>query len=217
MSGEAEVLAGRYDLLLYQHITKLHLTCIDINADMLNNVSDYLISNGVEHFKTIKADANDIPLDNNSMNCIFTFNAVHHFDFAMFLEKSASALKKDGRIFIYTRLRSQNAGSIWGRYFPFFSEKETRLYELEEMKGWVQSIDTLNLETVKPFKYRRLSTMERLMEQVRAKHYSTFSLYEEDELDETLETFQSTIRAQFQDTNRIEWFDENILLVLQKK
>lgn len=209
--------AGRYDRLLFQHITNLHLTCVDINERMLKKVSDYLKSHGIDNFKTIKADANDIPLENNSMDCIFTFNAVHHFDFVKFLGKSARALKRDGRVFIYTRLRSQNARSIWGRYFPLFSEKEIRLYELEEMKQWVQSVDSLSLEVIRSFKYKRLSTIERLVEQVRARHYSTFSLYEEDELDGALKTFQESIRARFQDTNRIEWFDENILLVLKPK
>ena len=123
------------------------------------------------------------------MDCIFTFNAVHHFDFTKFLEKSARALKREGRIFIYTGLRSQNARSIWGCYFPLFSKKETRLYELEEMKRWVQSTDSSSLETVRPFKYKRLSTIERLIEQVKTRHYSTFSLYEENELDGALETF----------------------------
>jgi len=32
--------AGRYDLLLFQYINNLHLTCIDINEHMLAKVSD---------------------------------------------------------------------------------------------------------------------------------------------------------------------------------
>jgi len=59
--------------------------------------------------------------------------------------------------------------------------------------------------------------MEQLVEKVKKRHYSTFSLYEEDELDEALKTFQKNIRRQFQDTNQIDWFDENILLVLKPK
>ena len=77
--------AGRYDLLLFQHIRHLHLTCIDNNEHMLEKVSDYLLSKGIDNFLTIKADANDVPLENNSMDCIFTFNAVHHFYFTKFL------------------------------------------------------------------------------------------------------------------------------------
>jgi hypothetical protein len=31
-------------------------------------------------------------------------------------------LKGAGRLFIYTRLRSQNRRNIWGRFFPRFHE-----------------------------------------------------------------------------------------------
>ena len=208
--------AGRYDLLLFQHLSNLHLTCVDINEHMLEKVSDYLLGQGFNNYLTVRADANVLPLENNSMDFIFTFNAIHHFDFVKFLENSARALKGDGRTFIYTRLRSQNAGSIWGRYFPLFSEKETRLHELEEMKNWIHSTDSLSLETVRPFKYKRLCTLERLVEQVITRHYSTFSLYEENELDGAVETFQENIKKEFQNMNEIEWCDENILLVLRR-
>jgi len=209
--------AGRYDLLLFQHLNNLHLTCIDINESMLQQVSDYLTCHGITNCKTIKADAYDIPLEDNSMDCIFTFNAIHHFDFVQFIEKSAKVIKEDGRIFIYTRLRSQNANSIWGQYFPLFSETETRLYELDEVKRWIKSVDSLKLEIAKPFKYKRNFTMEQLLEKVKKRHYSTFSLYEEAELNVALKTFQENMRRKFKDTTRIYWFDENILLVLKKK
>ncbi len=209
--------AGRYDLLLFQHLNNLHLTCIDINESMLQQVSGYLTCHGITNIKTIKTDADDIPLEDNSMDCIFTFNSIHHFDFVKFMEKSSKAIKGDGRIFIYTRLRSQNARSIWGQYFPLFSESETRLHELDEMEQWVQSIDSLRVEIAKPFKYKRNATMEQLVGKVKKRHYSTFSLYEEDELSAALKTFQESIRSAFKDTTKIEWFDENILLILGAK
>ena len=88
------------------------------------------------------------------------------------------------------------------------------MYELDEMKQWIQSVDSLKLETAKLFKYKRNATMEQLLEKARKRHYSTFSLYEEDELREALKAFQETIRRKFADTTKIEWFDENILLIL---
>lgn len=209
--------AGRYDLLLFQYINNLHLTCIDINDSMLRQVADYLTSHKITNFKTIKADAEVIPLKNNSMDCILNFNAIHHFDFVKFIEKSEKIIKKDGRIFIYTRLRSQNAKSVWGKHFPMFSKKETRLYELYEIEQWVKSIDSIILEVAKPFKYKRVSSLEQLVEKVKARNYSTFSLYKDDELDEALYTFQENIREQFLSINNIEWFDENILLILKPK
>lgn len=206
---------GRYDLLLFKYVNNLQLTCIDINERMLEEVSNYLRRNGYGNVKTIKANADDIPLDNDTMDCIFTLNAIHHFDFVKFLEKSSRVIKENGKIFIYTRLRSQNARNIWGQYFPQFSEQETRLYELNEMVRWIETIDSLKVETIKSFEYQRNTTLEHLIKQVKAKHYSTFSLYKENELDEAIKTFQENIKTQFSDTNEIKWTDENILLVLK--
>ncbi len=85
------------------------------------------------------------------------------------------------------------------------------------MKQWIKSVDSLRLETAKSFKCKRNTTLKQLVEKVKKRHYSTFCLYEEDELNEALKTFQENIRGQFQDVNQIEWFDENILLVLKPK
>ena len=182
---------------------------------MLEHVSDYLTNHSFTQFETFQAGAEDFPLENNSMDCVLTFNAVHHFDFVKFIEKAAQVINPDGKIFIYTRSRSQNAGNIWGQYFPSFAEKETRLYELSEMDGWIQSVGSITIETVKSFKFKRNSTLERLVEKAQGKHYSTFSLYEEQELDEALNAFQDNIKNAFEKTDQIEWFDENVLLVLK--
>ena len=208
---------GRYDLLLFEHLNNLHLMCIDINGYMLKQASCYLKSHGITNFETIKAHAEVIPLEDNSVDCILTFNAVHHFDFVNFIKKSQKIIKQDGIIFIYTRLRSQNARNIWGKYFPLFFEKESRLYDFHHIEQWIHSVESLRLETAKLFKYRRNETMGQLAEKVKAKHYSTFALYQDDELDEALKIFQESLKGQFQDTNQIEWFDENILLVLKAR
>ena len=209
--------AGRYDLLFFQHLKNLYLTCIDINESMLMETSNYLKNNGITDFKTMKSDVNELQLENHSMDCIFTFNAIHHFDFIKLIKNAERAIKKTGLIFIYTRLRSQNARSIWGQHFPLFTEKETRLYELYEMKQWIKSVDSLRLETAKSFKCKRNTTLKQLVEKVKTKHYSTFSLYKENELDEALRIFQKNIKRHFHDTNKIEWFAENILLILKPK
>ncbi|MEN8129778.1 MAG: class I SAM-dependent methyltransferase [Pseudomonadota bacterium] len=208
---------GRYDLLLFHHLNNLHLTCIDINEHMLKQVSRYLSDHEISNYKTMKSDAGGVPLKDNSMDCILTFNAIHHFDFAKFVEKCWKVLKEDGKIFIYTRLRSQNAKNIWGLYFPFFLEKETRLYELNEIEEHIQASGLLALEKVQCFQYQRNSTLSRLVEKAKAKHYSTFSLYLENEFNESLNVFQENIRKTFPNTDRIEWVDENILLVLTPK
>jgi 2-polyprenyl-3-methyl-5-hydroxy-6-metoxy-1,4-benzoquinol methylase len=206
---------GRYDLLLFQHVENLHLTCVDINESMLEQASDYLRSNQVTNFKTVQARAETFPLEDGSMDGLITFNAIHHSDFVRFVERAAQTVNPDsGRIFIYTRSTTQNSRNIWGEYFPGFAEQETRLHEIEEMEEMIQSADGVRLDTAISFKYGRMASLDELVEKALARHYSTFSLYDEDELDTAIEVFQRNIEDAFDDTDRIEWFDENVLLTL---
>ena len=45
-------------------------------------------------------------------------------DLGRFLAAGARVLKPGGLLFIYTRTPQQNARTIWGRYFPGFTEHE---------------------------------------------------------------------------------------------
>ncbi len=208
--------AGRYCLKLFQHLDILHLTCIDVNESMLEQASNCLRTAGITNFKTIKSPAEDIPLADSSMDYIFSFNAIHHFDFVKFIKKAAGVIRDRGSIFLYTRLRSQNAKNIWGRYFPSFLVKENRLYELEELEGMIEPIESLTVECVKQFKYRRNASLSQLTNLARNSHYSTFSLYQKDEHEAALKGFQENITRHFSNPEEIEWFDENTLLVVRK-
>jgi len=72
----------------------------------------YLIENKFKNFCARHGDASKLPLENNSMDCIMTFNAIHHFDLEKFFSEVYGSLKDSGRLFIYTRLRNQNYRSI---------------------------------------------------------------------------------------------------------
>ncbi len=207
--------AGRYCLFLLEHLNNPHLVCVDINEAMLEETSRYLNRNGATNFRTFRASADSFALEPKSMDCLFTFNAIHHFDFVKFLKGACEALRPGGRLFIYTRLRSQNARNIWGRHFPRFSEIETRLHELDVMVKWTESVDSMELETAKYFKYERSASLVELVEKVRARHYSTFSLYSPEDLAVSLEIFKKNIAKAFQDLDNIKWVDENILLVIK--
>ena len=204
--------AGRYDLLLFRHLTNLRLACLDVNREMLAQLSRHLDQNGVHDFETIIASVEDMTLEDDSLDCVFTFNAVHHFDFPLFLAKAGSAIRKDGLIFIYTRTPDQNAGSVWGRHFPGFCEKETRLYRLEEMERCIGETGQLRMIAAKTFRFARTSSLERLLEQARSRHYSTFSLYAEAEFEKACQTFEDAVRRQFDDPAKVAWRDQNILL-----
>jgi len=207
--------AGRYDLKLFRNLRgKLHLSCLDCNREMLEQLSDYLSRHKIRDFRTLESPAETLPLEDSSLDCVFTFNAIHHFDFSRFLEEASRVLKDRGRLFIYTRLRSQNSRNIWGRYFPKFNEKETRLHELGELEESVEAVPKLKLESVEVFRYRRQASLGSLIDRARNGHYSTFHLYSEKELKEALEEFEENLRRDFSDSRNISWFDENVLLVL---
>ncbi|UCD84522.1 MAG: class I SAM-dependent methyltransferase [Deltaproteobacteria bacterium] len=207
---------GRYDIKLFQHLgKKLHLACIDHNDDMLNELNKNFQGRKIENYKSIRASAMALPLEINSLDAIFTFNAVHHFKLLDFLREACRVLKNRSHLFIYTRLRSQNKRNIWGRFFPEFYQREKHLYELSELRKTLKRIPILILESIEYFKYRRTAKLERLISQASDHHYSTFYFYNKKEFGESLKKFQENITRHFQDLNRITWDDENILLAIR--
>jgi len=209
---------GRYDLLLLKYLnSKLKLTCADVNSDMLNTLEKNFINNGISDFTSVVAKAENIPAEDNTYDCIFTFNAVHHFNLLTFLHESSRILKVGGNIFIYTRLLDQNRRNIWGSYFPLFNKKENRLYTFSRLVNTVEEVPNLYIKSVEYYKYGRVATLTQLINRIRSHHYSTFFLYLSEELEEAIKGFTNNIENNFKDTGRVNWFDENILFMIGKK
>ncbi len=207
---------GRYSLELLRCLEdKCYLHCIDSNENMLKHLKDYLTEQNTMNFCVRPGDANKLPLENDSMDCIVTFNAIHHFDIQKFLEEALGSLKEDGQLFIYTRLRNQNSRNIWGQYFPLFTEMENRLFEFDELKNHIQQAD-MRIFHKKIFGYTRTSSLTKLLEKAQSNHYSTFSLYSEESFETSLETFEQNIRNNFDDLENICWQDENIIIEIEK-
>jgi ubiquinone/menaquinone biosynthesis C-methylase UbiE len=210
--------AGRYDLLLYKHLgDKLRLTCLDANAEMLESLTEYLAKHDIDNFSVKQSVAETMPFSDNALDCICTFNAIHHFNLPRFLIESARVLKAGGYLFMYSRLREQNEKNIWGLYFPHFIEKETRLYSLDLVKQSIAAVDNLAFESIVFFAYSRSAALEELLERANSHHYSTFTLYSPEEMEEALKGFSLNIKDQFEDPQQVRWFDENILFIIRKK
>ena len=206
---------GRYSLELLKCLgDKCYLHCIDSNENMLKQLKDYLTEQNAMNFCVRRGNANKLPLENDSMDCIVTFNAIHHFDIQRFLGEVFGCLKDDSHLFIYTRLRNQNSRNIWGLYFPLFSGMENRLYELDELKSHIQEAD-MKIHSTKVFGHHRASSLERLLEQAKNKHYSTFELYD-GTFGNYLDEFRKNIQKNYEDLDNITWQDENILLEIRK-
>ncbi len=208
---------GRYPLKLFQYLgNRLFLYCIDNNREMLAQLQGYLKRHHIRNLKVLNHHAEDTSLQDNSLDCVFTFNAIHHFRSEKFFAQASRILKNNGLLFIYTRFRSQNARTIWGRYFPEFSRKETRLYEMPEIKRVLSGFPELAITDIKYFRFPRVASLDWLLNQARHHHYSTFSLYREEEFRTALKQFEKNLMTHFRDVNRIHWVDENVMLVVRK-
>ncbi|MFY9300109.1 MAG: class I SAM-dependent methyltransferase [Candidatus Nitrosotenuis sp.] len=207
--------AGRYTLRLVKQLgKKCHLLyCVDKSEHMLAQLKNFLMEHSVNHFKILHSDAHKIPLKTDSLDFVVSFNAVHHFDVPNFLREASRILKNKSTLFIYTRLRSQNAKNVWGTHFPNFSDKETRLYELDELERMIEDAPNLHLRSIKFFEYERTSTLARLEEQAIGYHYSTFRLYPKKEFESSLDIFKKNITEKY-DVDNVTWKDQNILLVI---
>ena len=128
------------------------------------------------------AAAEALPLRAASLDLVTAFNCVHHFDLGRFLTAAARVLRPGGQLFIYTRTPQQNARTIWGRYFPGFTEHERRLHTQATLRDAVRRADGLTVTAAQTFGHPRSSTAERLRAQAEGRHYSTFSLYTPQEL-----------------------------------
>ena len=189
---------------------------IDYSDTMLEQFNLRFAQESVHVSGIIRASAMQLPIRNELLNSIFTFNAIHHFVLEEFLFEAARILQDGGSLFVYTRLRSQNSRNIWGRYFPSFTSKETRLYEADELKDAVDKSPGMKLQETKTFEFTRKSNLERLCEQAMSHHYSTFDLYSPGEFKYALKHFKNNMLDYFNDPHDIQWVDENILLILKK-
>ncbi|MCZ6875977.1 MAG: class I SAM-dependent methyltransferase [bacterium] len=207
---------GRYDLLLLERVPGLSLICADVNEAILEETARFLESHGHKNIHTRKMDASAMPFPQNSLDFAMTFNAIHHFDPVVFLQQVSRSVKDSGYVFVYTRLRSQNARNVWGRFFPGFNEKEGRLFQMSHFEAWMNRVEELSLIEIVFFKFRRVVSLDHLMNQARNKHYSTFSLYGDREFTEALMLFREKLQQNFHDLQHIEWIDENIMLTFTK-
>jgi SAM-dependent methyltransferase len=158
------------------------------------------------------AAAEALPLRAASLDLVTAFNCVHHFDLGRFLAAAARVLRPGGQLFIYTRTPQQNARTIWGRYFPGFTEHEQRLHSQATLRDAVRRAGGLTVTATQTFGHPRSSTAERLRAQAEGGHYSTFSLYTPQELRASTATFLARLPGP-----EVCWVDEHLLVVAVRR
>src|SRR5712691_11592920 len=200
---------GRYTRLLRALLPDgSRLAASDVSAAMLAqlNARSHGHADGVV---PLLSAAEELPLRTASLDVVTAFNCVHHFDLARFLTAVARVLQPGGELFIYPRTPPQNARTIWGRYFPGFTEHEQRLHAEAALRDAVRQTGGLQVVATQTFRHPRSSTAGRLRAQAEGRHYSTFSLYPPDALHASIATFLARLPGP-----EVCWVDEHLLVVV---
>jgi SAM-dependent methyltransferase len=198
---------GRYSRLLHGMLPDGSLLAAsDVSAAMLAELR--ADRDGRVPLVRLRCTAEELPFRTGSLDLVTAFNSVHHFDLERFLAEVARALGAGGRLFVYTRTPEQNARTIWGRYFPGFAEREQRLHSEAALRDAIDRTRGLRLVQIQSFSHSRSSTPERLRAQAEGRHYSTFSLYQPDELRRAIAVFLARLPGP-----EVNWVDEHLLVV----
>jgi SAM-dependent methyltransferase len=201
---------GRYTELLLEHLAAgSSIVAVDACFEMLQVLHRTVKPGGA--IRAVCGDATALPLAEGVFDFVACFNAVHHLPLDAFFEAATRQVRPAGHVVVYTRTLDQNARSIWGRRFPRFSAKETRLFQRDSLERAVAATPGLELLGVQEYRFPRRAAVGDLEARVRARAYSTFSLYGEAELTEALECFVASLRP-----GQVDWTDENTLVIAQR-
>jgi SAM-dependent methyltransferase len=200
---------GRYSRLLRGLLPDgSRLVGSDVSAAMLAQFKAGSAGRALGVVPLVSA-AEELALRTASLDLVTAFNCVHHFDLGRFLTAVARVLQPGGLLFIYTRTPQQNARTIWGRYFPGFTEHEQRLRSQAAFQDAVRRNDQLTVVTMQTFRHPRSTTAARLRAQAEGRHYSTFSLYPPEELRASIAAFLARLPGP-----EVSWVDEHLLIVV---
>lgn len=208
---------GRYTIQLMRQLgDNAFVYFIDRSRHMLEQLRADLALLDPSGFEILNSRAEKLPLSADSVDCVLTFNAIHHFDLTGFFREAARTLRPGGLLFIYTRFRDQNERGIWGQHFPGFAEKEKRLYDEDLLTRTIDRADGLAIRDLTRFSFERSATLDCLIHRVRNKHYSTFCFYEPDELEQAIRGFEGNLKKRSGALDTLEWLDENVMITAEK-
>ena len=156
-----------------------------------------------------------LPFRSASCDVMTCFNAVHHFDLARFAGEAARVLAPAGLLVVYTRTPEQNRRTIWGRHFPEFATRETRLYEVNDVRAALDATGVFRAVRAQTVAWRVTTSLARLVEQATHYHYSTFRLYSEDTLRAAIDTFRQRVRQAFSDVTHITHDNDHVVVSAQ--
>ena len=157
-----------------------------------------------------------LPFRTASCDVMTCFNAVHHLNLARFVAEAARVLTPSGQLVVYTRTPAQNRRTIWGRHFPEFAVRETRLHGVEDLRAALLATGTFASVRAQTVPWRVTTSLARLVEQATHYHYSTFRLYADDALRAAITTFRQRVGEAFLDVTRITHDNDHVLVMAQR-
>ena len=157
-----------------------------------------------------------LPFLASSCDVMTCFNAVHHFDLARFAGEASRVLTPTGQLVVYTRTPEQNRRTIWGRHFPEFVTRETRLHEVRDIRSALQATGAFGSVRAQTVAWTITTSLSRLVEQATHYHYSTFRLYSDDAFRAAIDTFCQRVRQAFRDVTNITHDNAHVLVIAQR-
>jgi SAM-dependent methyltransferase len=210
---------GRYTITLLKMLQRRNIGMTFLLIDECNSMLDV----ARQHSNSTRAHLKYLNSGESALFELFGFdigmttNAIHHFDILLFLNGAVNALRTKGLLYIYTRTQEQNRRTIWGKYFPGFADRETRLLCEGQLGSLTADIEKLELIKTINFEYKRKSSLGRLLEQMQGKHYSTFNLYSDEEFKDAADRFEYAVRKLSKNPDEIEYAAENVLYIMEKQ
>ncbi len=112
---------GRYMVELMRRLgERLFVYFIDCNKDMLEQLRLDPSLLGITGFDILHSQAERLPLPDGSLDCILTFNAIHHFNLVRFFGEAGRTLRPRRPLVhlhpISRPERAGNLGSILSRF-----------------------------------------------------------------------------------------------------
>ena len=212
--------SGRYlDAVSYCVASTLAMDVMPIGLDLSPAMlRQARIRNGDEGLRArhLVGAVEMLPFQTSSCDVMTCFNAVHHVDLARFVDEASRVLIPSGQLVVYTRTPEQNRRTIWGRQFPEFTTRETRLYGVEDLRVALQATSAFTSVRTQTVPWTVTSSLARLVEQATHYHYSTFRLYSDDALRAAIDTFRQRVSQAFRDVTRITYDNDHLLVMAQR-
>ena len=211
--------SGRYLDAVSQHVAALAIDVVPVGLDLSPAMlTQARLRNGHAGLRAqhLVGAVETLPIRTSSCDVMTCFNAVHHVDLARFVGEASRVLTPSGQLVVYTRTPEQNRRTIWGRHFPEFATRETRLHEVEDLQAALLATGAFASVCTQTVPWTVNTSLSRLVEQATQYHYSTFRLYSDDALRAAIKTFRQRVRQAFRDLTRIMYDNDHLLVMAQR-